>query len=126
MSSIAADTSSLVAFLAGETGPDVERIDAALGAEELKLPPPVLSELLSKPRRTQIESALLRVPLIDLTEGFWKRAGETRAALLAKGYKAAMSDVLIAQACIDADVPLIVRDSDYRHFAQWCGLKLAV
>jgi predicted nucleic acid-binding protein len=37
-----------------------------------------------------------------------------------------MPDALIAQCCIDADVPLIARDKDYRHFESWCGLKLAV
>jgi hypothetical protein len=31
----------------------------------------------------------------------------------------------IAQSCIDADVKLITRDRDFRHFATHCGLKLA-
>ena len=39
--------------------------------------------------------------------------------------KAKLADALIAQCCIDADVPLIARDADYRHFERWCGLKLA-
>jgi predicted nucleic acid-binding protein len=39
--------------------------------------------------------------------------------------KAALADSLIAQCCIDADVALIARDGDYRHFAKWCGLRLA-
>ena len=95
-------------------------------SEELILPPPVLSELLSKPQRSQIESALLRLPLIELTDGFWMRAGETRRVLLSRGFKAAMADALIAQCCIDTDVMLIARDGDYRHFARWCGLKLAI
>jgi hypothetical protein len=45
--------------------------------------------------------------------------------LLLKGLKARLADALIAQCCIDADVPLIARDSDFRHFKRWCGLKLA-
>ena len=36
-----------------------------------------------------------------------------------------MADALIAQCCIDANVTLIARDRDYRHFERWCGLKLA-
>ena len=125
MSLVAADTSSLAAFLAGEAGPDLELIDRAMSDEELLLPPPVLTELLSKPDRSQIETHLLRLPLVELREGFWARAGEARRALLSNGLKAAMSDALIAQSCIDADVPLIARDRDYRHFERWCGLKLA-
>jgi len=125
MSLVAADTSSLAAFLAGEAGPDLELIDRAMSDEELLLPPPVLTELLSKPDRSQIETHLLRLPLVELREGFWARAAEARRALLSNGLKAAMSDALIAQSCIDADVPLIARDRDYRHFERWCGLKLA-
>jgi predicted nucleic acid-binding protein len=36
-----------------------------------------------------------------------------------------LGDALIAQSCIDHDVPLITRDTDFRHFAKHCGLKLA-
>ena len=94
--------------------------------EELFLPPPVLCELRSKPDRALIEGPLARLPLLEVLDGYWARAGDTRRQLLAKGLKAAMADALIAQACIDADVPLIARDRDFRHFAQWCGLKLAI
>jgi len=122
---IAADTSSLVAFLAGHDGADVTRIDAAIQSGELVVPPPVLTELASKPDRSMIEPLLQTAAVIELTEGFWRRAGESRRALLARGLKAGLADALIAQCCIDAGVALITRDRDYRHFARWCGLKLA-
>jgi len=35
-----------------------------------------------------------------------------------------LADTLIAQSCIDYRVPLITRDSDFRHFAKYCGLIL--
>lgn len=123
---IATDTSSLVAYLSGDAGEDVDRIDAAIGAGELRLPPPVLSELLSKADQSQIGTLLSEIPLMDLVPGFWERAGQTRRALRLHGLKAALADALIAQCCIDADAPLIARDRDYRHFERWCGLKLAV
>jgi predicted nucleic acid-binding protein len=123
---IATDTSSLVAYLSGERGDDVARIDDAIATRELRLPPPVLSELLSKPDQSQIEALLSEIPLMELTPGFWDRAGRTRRILRLRGVKAALADVLIAQCCIDSDVALIVRDRDYRHFERWCGLKLAV
>ena len=122
---IATDTRSLVAFLSGEAGDDVARIEAAMTANELVIPPPVVTELYSKPDRSQIAPLLIEVPLMELTEGFWQRAGDTRRLLLARGLRAAMADALVAQCCIDADAPLIARDRDYRHFERWCGLKLA-
>ena len=121
---IATDTGSLVAYLAGEAGDDVRRIEAAIASGDLCLPLPVLSELLSKPDLSQIEHLLSDIPLIDLSPGFWDRAGRTRRVLRLRGLKAALADSLIAQCCIDADVPLIARDKDYRHFERWCGLKL--
>jgi predicted nucleic acid-binding protein len=44
--------------------------------------------------------------------------------LLAKGLKAQTLDTLIAQFCIDSETPLLTLDSDFRHFATHCGLKL--
>jgi predicted nucleic acid-binding protein len=125
MSLIATDTSSLVAYLSGETGDDVGRIEAAIAARELCLPPPVLSELLSKPDLSQIDDLASGIPLMELATGFWDRAGRSRRILRLRGLKAAFADSLIAQCCIDAGVPLIARDRDYRHFERWCGLKLA-
>jgi predicted nucleic acid-binding protein len=125
MSLIAADTSSLVAFLSGEAGSDVEAIDRAMASKALALPPPVVTELLSKPDSAQIVYLLQTTRLLPIEEGLWRRAGETRRTLLRNGLKAALADALIAQFCIDADAPLITRDADYRHFAKHCGLRLA-
>jgi predicted nucleic acid-binding protein len=122
---IAADTSSLVAYLSGEGGRDVDLIEAAMSGHQLVLPPAVVSELYSKPDRSLLEPLLAETPVIDLTDGFWRRVGDTRRTLLGKGLRAAMADALIAQCCIDLDVSLIARDRDYRHFERWCGLKLA-
>ena len=47
---IAADTSSVVAFLQGAPGEDVAFVDTALSQSQLHLPAPVLAELLSNPR----------------------------------------------------------------------------
>jgi predicted nucleic acid-binding protein len=122
---IAADTSSIVAYLSGEVGQDVELVESALIGGELLLPPPVVSELWSKPERALLEPLLDGTPVIEIADGFWRRAGDSRRVLLAQGLKAAMANALVAQCCIDADVALIARDRDYRHFERWCGLKLA-
>jgi len=99
----------------------------ALRSQDLWLPPPVVTEILSGPARSELLDLLLaRAPLLEITDGFWERAGENRRLILLKGFKAKLADALVAQCCIDADVPLIARDSDFRHFAQWCGLKMAL
>ncbi|MHB8420480.1 MAG: PIN domain-containing protein [Myxococcales bacterium] len=57
-------------------------------------------------------------------EGYWERAGLLRSKLLARRLKARLADTLIAQSCLDGAVPLLTRDADFRHFAQWAGLEL--
>jgi predicted nucleic acid-binding protein len=124
---IAADTSSLINFLVGAATPDRPLVRRALSNLELCLPPPVKTELLSGTRRLLgLDELLHGAPMMALTEGYWDRAGDNRRLLLGKGLRANLADTLIAQCCIDADVPLIARDTDFRHFAEWCGLKLAV
>ena len=99
----------------------------ALRSQDLWLPPPVVTEVLSGPAKSDLLDLLLsRSPLLQIADGYWERAGENRRLLLQKGLKAKLADTLVAQCCIDVDIPLIARDGDFRHFAQWCGLKLAL
>jgi predicted nucleic acid-binding protein len=58
-------------------------------------------------------------------EGYWIRAAEARSKLLAHRLRARLPDALIAQSCLDHDLPLITRDRDFRHFVEHCGLRLA-
>ncbi|HYX22352.1 MAG TPA: PIN domain-containing protein [Thermoanaerobaculia bacterium] len=62
--------------------------------------------------------------MLEVTEGYWERAGLLRGRVLAGRRRARLADTLIAQACLDHDVPLITRDSDFRNFAQRSELKL--
>jgi predicted nucleic acid-binding protein len=123
---IAADTSSLVAYFAGDSGADVERLAAALTIGELVLPPVVVTEILSDPTGSPATGKQVeRIARLDPTDGYWVRAGHARQLLHKHGCKAKVGDALIAQSCIDYDVALITRDRDFRHFAKHCGLKLA-
>jgi predicted nucleic acid-binding protein len=47
-----------------------------------------------------------------------------RAGLVAKGRKARLADALIAQSCLDHDIPLITRDKALQPIARSAGLKL--
>lgn len=122
---IAADSSSLVAYFNGDDGEDVRTVRRAISSAHLVLPPAVFAELLSDRRAVAIEEALVTLPLLDIRDGYWLRAGRARRLLRENGLKAKVADALIAQSCIDHDVPLITRDRDFRHFEKHCGLKLA-
>lgn len=123
---IAADASSLSALLSGEAGPDVDRLAEELNRGELRLPPVVLTELLTDARVEKLLGPKLGdLEVLEITQGYWQRAGETRAKLKSRGLKANIADAFIAQSCLDHDVALITRDADFRHFAKYCGLKLA-
>jgi predicted nucleic acid-binding protein len=122
---IAVDTSSLVAYLEGSRGPDVEAVHAALEAQQLVLPPVVLTETLSDPAiPASVRALLTELPLLDLEPGFWERAGSLRASILQQKRKARVADALIAQSCLDQGVALITRDKDFRHFAAAARLTL--
>lgn len=122
---IAIDTSAFIAYLEGESGPDMDAVDDALAQSRALLPPVVLTELLSAPRLSAADAAqFIAIPRVDLASGFWERAGQLRASVLRRGHKARLADALIAQACLDAQLPLITRDADFRHFTA-AGLTLA-
>ena len=107
---IALDTSSLVHYLAGSPGQDVEAVDVALLENQACLPPVVLSEILSDPKLPRaLEEIVLQIPTLELASGFWERAGRLRARAAAAGHKAKLADTLIAQSCLDHDVAQVGR-----------------
>ena len=124
---IAADTSTWIAFFAGDDGVDVERLDDALHDRLIMMAPAVLSELLSDPTLSaDLEATLGEVPLLDTSGGYWARAGRLRARVLARRKKARLGDALIAQSCLDHGIPLITRDRDFKAFAAAAGLDLVI
>jgi hypothetical protein len=122
---IALDTSSIVAFFAGDEGADRIAVREALRIGTAVLPPVVVTELLSHPLiPDEVLSAVASVPQLEIGEGYWNRAGDLRARILRLGLKARLADTLVAQSCLDHGVALITRDQDFRHFARHAGLRL--
>ena len=122
---IAADTSSMIAFLQGDPGEDTDLIQSALDHQQLALPPAVLTELLSDPAITRpVRTLLAGLPILNIEPGYWERAGVLRASVLKLKRKARVADALIAQSCLDQLSPLVTRDRDFRHFAKAAGLPL--
>ena len=86
--------------------------------------PVVLAELLSDPELpASVEGQLLALGMLEITAGFWQRAGKMQAGLLRQRYRPKLADTLIAQSCIDHDAGLLTRDRDFQPFLAY-GLKL--
>ena len=114
---IAIDSSAMIAFLSGEKGAIADAAARALEQQHACLPPVVLAELLSEPTLPAGVAALLKaLPRLDITDGYWERAGALRRSVLKKSLRARLADSLIAQSCIDHRVPLATADRDFRHF----------
>jgi len=122
---IAVDTSTWIAYLQGDRGEDVELLDRALQDRQVLMAPVVLTEVLSDPKLApEVSRTFSELPLIEVTPGYWQRAGKLRAKVLAERRKARLGDALIAQSCIDRRIPLLTRDRDFQAFADAAGLDL--
>ena len=122
---IAADTSVLIDYFQGKNNRSSEKLDELFTYHTLVLPPTVLVEILSDPflPKKFIEK-IEELPILEITENFWQRAGLNRAKIIAKKLKARLADTLIAQSCIDHKAPLLTGDTDFRDFVKYCGLTL--
>jgi predicted nucleic acid-binding protein len=114
---IALDSSAMIAFLSGDKSRVADAAAAALDQQHAVLPPVVLTELLSEPGlRDDVADLLKALPRLEVTDGYWERAGEMRRSVLKRSLRARLADTLIAQSCIDYQVPLVTADRDFRHF----------
>jgi predicted nucleic acid-binding protein len=121
----AIDSSSLIAYLAGRNRADTRLVHAALERGDAVLPPVVVAEMLSQPGLPVAVAEVIRsIAVLEITDGYWERAGEARARLIAKGRRARLADALIAQSCVDHDVPLVTNDADFTQFAAGSRLRV--
>jgi predicted nucleic acid-binding protein len=122
---LAADTNIWIAFFRNDTGPDVQKLVDTIYKGEVYMPPPVLSEILSDPLFPEKNLDIITAAhLMKLDEQYWQRAGLMRSRLIKAGFKPRLPDTLIAQSCIDHNIPLLTRDSGFQIFSQNAGLKL--
>lgn len=124
---IAVDTSTWVAYLEGASENDAELLRRALMDKQAVMVPAVLTELVSDPELPpEVAASLVDLPLIQITAGYWQRAGGLRAKVVALKRRARLGDALIAQCCIDEDIPLLTRDRDFRAFFSAAGVDLLI
>jgi predicted nucleic acid-binding protein len=122
---IALDTNAVVHAFSGLADATTREVHLRVGGSEVRLPPAVVAELFSNPRLSPAVARTVRsIALLPIHQGYWRRAGLLRRSLREINRKANLADCLIAQSCIDHDIPLITYDRDFRHFER-AGLKLA-
>ena len=122
---VALDTSACARYIDGLVDRNTAAVERAILRSEAYLPPIVVTELFSNSQiAEEARLMILEFPLLQIVPGYWERAGLMRADLKRTVKKANIPDVLIAQSCIDHDIPLITYDRDFRHFVK-AGLKLA-
>ena len=124
---IAADTSTWIAFFEIAPDQDTELLERAIRDRQTLMIPAVLTELLSDPLLGSADAeTLAAVPLIELEPAYWQRAGLLRAKVLSMRRKARLGDALIAQTCLDRNIPLLTRDQGFRAFADASQLNLVL
>ena len=122
---IATDSSTLLAFLRGERGVDVSALASALQHGDVAIPPVVLTRILSEESLGPLlVEKLTSLPVLELADGYWARAGRLRAELRLRGIKAKLPETLIAQSCLDQGIGFLTRDKSYAPYAEHCGLRL--
>jgi predicted nucleic acid-binding protein len=120
----ALDSSSLIAYLAGRDRADTRLVDAALHRGDAVLPPVVVAEMLSQPGLApQIADLIDAVVMLELRDGYWKRAGDA-GARAREGPARTARRRAHRPACIDHRVPLITHDAGFQHFAAVSALRL--
>ena len=121
----AIDSSALIGYLGGADRPDTRLVHQLLETGTAVLPPVVVTEVLSQPGLpVEVASLIGAMDVLPILDGFWERAGRTRSLVIAKGRRARLADTLIAQACLDHDIPLVTHDADFKRFAAVVGLRL--
>ncbi len=122
---IAVDTSVLIDYFQGVNNTKTDKLDEAFTYHSLMLPPVVITEIMSDSLLpVEFSGKILELPVLEPTQGYWQRAGNSRSKLIVKSLKARLTDALIAQSCIDYKIPLLTQDSDFCHFKKFCGLIL--
>jgi len=119
------DTSSLIAYLEGDVGRDVEIVDQAFLDQIGIVSPVTITEVLSDPHLSRsVRELILQLPVLPITDGFWERAGMLRAKLIRSGHKTKLADTLITQNCLDHGASLLTRDDDFKAFKRIAGLRI--
>ena len=122
------DTSIWVDYLRrGASGPGGE-LDGLLERDSVLVCGPVLAELLAgapPERRDELWLALGSLPWAELDHAAWRQVGELANDLRRTGTSVALTDLVIAVACVHAEATLWTGDRDFERIRRALpGLEL--
>ena len=128
---IVVDSSVWIDFFHGVSTPEVERLDGLLGLTPLAIGDLVLVEVMQGFRTDQdvatarqLFRSLALLPMLGGSNA-WKAAENVRQ-LRRKGITVRKTmDGIIATACIEANLPLLFSDRDFRPYVEHLGLEVA-
>jgi predicted nucleic acid-binding protein len=122
---IVADSSVLIPWAEGNPTNKTRLLRFHMQQRTLRIAPVSITELLSAPNlRPEVRLVAETLDILELQDGYWARAGLLRGRCHAAGRRARLADALIAQACLDADLPLLTNDADFEVFKLIGRLKL--
>ena len=118
-------------FFNGVSTPEVERLDRLLGVTPLVVGDLILVEVVQGFRHEQhvatarrLFHAMALLPMLGVHNA-WKTAENDRQ-LRSKGITVRKTiDGIIATACMEAQLPLLFSDRDFRPYVQYLGLEAA-
>ena len=129
MSGLVVDTSAWIEWLAGRTFAGASAIDESLDAGLVRVPPVVVAELLSAPlrptQRRELASFLGDLTLVATSFEHWRRVGELRAELSARGLTMSTPDAHVMQCALDEGARLLTRDAVFAKAARIRKVPLA-
>jgi len=128
---IVVDSSVWIDFFGGVSTPEVERLDGLLGVTPLAIGDLILVEVMQGFRTDQdvatarqLFRSLALLPMLGGSNA-WK-AAENYRQLRRKGITVRKTiDGIIATACIEANLPLLFSDRDFRPYVEHLGLEVA-
>jgi predicted nucleic acid-binding protein len=128
---IVVDSSVWIDFFNGVSTPEVERLDALLGASPIAIGDLILVEVLQGFRNERDASTARQLframPLLTMVgaQNAYK-AAENYRTLRSRGITVRKTiDGIIATACIEANVPLLFSDRDFHPYVEHLGLEVA-
>ena len=98
--------------------PLAEIVDRAIEDDEAALCGPVVTELrrgLSSSDRARVLRAIAGCHTVPQPASLWEEAGDLGYLLARRGLAVKSLDLLIAAIALAHDIPLLTRDSDFKH-----------